>query len=347
MKCLIFVFLFCALEAAIFDSVGLLSTFSYLLGRDTDFPYAPKDQQIPIAPNAIVFDSNFFGTPADNVQITCSNRQLTLNVSSSNASSLNFFTFEKETYFLVHGFLDNCEVLAANKVGLLVPGRAALLNYTSANVCQVWWRHWSSYDYVTSSTVFPVKVAEYVANFLKLLVGQNLLDVRKVHLVGHSLGAHICGIIGKRFNGTIAEITGIDPAGPGFCFPLEWIPEDQRLAPSDAVYVQTLLTSPGVLGCLEPLGKGNFYANLGILMEPGCAFLDVTCDHCVGPQYWVEAVNPQVIFEGVECANRSDAEFGTCNYSITDQLGIYAKGIPGNFFFRTTKNYPASPFPLQ
>ena len=43
-----------------------------------------------------------------------------------------------------------------------------------------------------------------------------------IHCLGHSLGAHACGFLGQavqvdtEYNNTVARITGLDPAGPGF-----------------------------------------------------------------------------------------------------------------------------------
>ena len=44
--------------------------------------------------------------------------------------------------------------------------------------------------------------------------------VRRLHLVGHSLGAHLVGFLGKRVQGLglgkVARITALDPARPLF-----------------------------------------------------------------------------------------------------------------------------------
>lgn len=77
----------------------------------------------------------------------------------------------------------------------------------------------------------------------------------KISLVGHSLGAHIAGIAGKRVykltRKRLSRITALDPAGP--CF--SNVSSANRLDRTDALYVDVIHTNGGMLGLKEPVGN--------------------------------------------------------------------------------------------
>lgn len=52
------------------------------------------------------------------------------------------------------------------------------------------------------------QVGRSVANFIKLTVQKFKVNLKKVRLVGFSLGAHIAGFAGKSLNGKVASIIG-------------------------------------------------------------------------------------------------------------------------------------------
>ena len=89
-------------------------------------------------------------------------------------------------------------------------------------------------------------VARAVANFLKACLENGFVTAANIHLIGHSLGAHVAGFVGSELahkGHKIGRITGLDPAGPFF----DKCRGDSRLDDSDADFVDVIHTNPGVL----------------------------------------------------------------------------------------------------
>lgn len=63
------------------------------------------------------------------------------------------------------------------------------------------------------------------------------MDPKKVHMIGHSLGAHTAGYAGERIEG-LGRITGLDPAEPYF----QGLPYFVRLDHTDADLVDVIHT---------------------------------------------------------------------------------------------------------
>jgi len=60
-----------------------------------------------------------------------------------------------------------------------------------------------------ASAVLRVKpIGNDLAEIIEKLTKNTKDGIKKFHLVGHSLGAHIVGFAGKKFNGQIPRITG-------------------------------------------------------------------------------------------------------------------------------------------
>lgn len=61
-------------------------------------------------------------------------------------------------------------------------------------------------------------VAQRIADLLHFLKSEAAVDFSQVHIIGHSLGAHIAGATGywvkTKYNGVVDRISGLDPAGP-------------------------------------------------------------------------------------------------------------------------------------
>lgn len=132
----------------------------------------------------------------------------------------------------------------------------------------------------------------------------------EMHLIGHSLGAHISGIISeeiKRARGEwkVTRITGLDPAQP--CF----VGTDLTLNKNDAPFVDVIHTNsrpiiPGIaLGYVDDMGHVDMYVNGGhhqpICTKPPVMILEslrniidsiksAVCSHMMSIDYFTESL---------------------------------------------------------
>lgn len=110
-------------------------------------------------------------------------------------------------------------------------------------------------------------MGSFLANFLMKLFEMGA-DRRAVHIVGHSLGAHIAGFAGKRIRPRIGRITGLDAAGPCFGKFLSNSAND-RLAHDDAHEVDVYHYDDSFLGLSGQIGQFDVLVNGGS-SQPGC-----------------------------------------------------------------------------
>ena len=88
------------------------------------------------------------------------------------------------------------------------------------NIFSIDWGDLENWVYPTAA-IRTTAVGRHAAVLVQLMVeaGSTLADV---HLVGHSLGAHVVGFLGKKVQdlglGKVARLTGLDPAKPLFEF---------------------------------------------------------------------------------------------------------------------------------
>lgn len=117
-----------------------------------------------------------------------------------NVSTLNF-DVSKETVVVIHGWLAGPNDVMAQST------KNAYLQTRDVNVIVVDWSDTAMRNYVTAR-YYINDVARVVSDSLLYMVETIDLDLNKTSLVGHSLGAHVSGIVGSNLNGSINHIVG-------------------------------------------------------------------------------------------------------------------------------------------
>lgn len=179
------------------------------------------------------------------------------NVDGLKKSNMNF---SNPTTIIIHGWMSS-----SNSANIQEIKNRYMLYGTAMNVIICNWA-------AIAKTIYPLtvmlikRVGNYVNKLVMFLVSYGL-DFQKIHLVGHSLGAHISGYAGAAAKpATYSRITGLDPAMPEFLL----ASPEHRLDPSDASFVDVIHTCAGVLGHPMLLGTVDFFPNGGTPPQPGC-----------------------------------------------------------------------------
>ncbi|KAH8416888.1 hypothetical protein KR222_010312 [Zaprionus bogoriensis] len=167
-----------------------------------------------------------------------------------------------------------------------------------------------------------------------------VVDVERIHLIGHSLGAHIVGAAGRfLYQSTgkmIPRITGLDPAKP--CFN-----EGEALSGllrGDARFIDVIHSNSGVLGKRDSMGDVDFYpGGLGPLPN-GC--LTVPCAHARAWEYYAESVYPgnERNFMAVRCTSLQKLRDNLCQGQEYPMGYSAPHSLKGNFFLETNGRKP-------
>lgn len=177
----------------------------------------------------------------------------------------------------------------------------------------------------------------------KILELENLFQTPsyQIHMLGHSLGAHIAGMIGLElkyiYGKEIGRISGLDPALPLF----ENASKRHRLDPTDASFVDVIHTDAGKLGIKEPMGTADFYPNGGVSPQPACSanFIDVFigCSHSLAHDYYTESIRSRK-FKAKKCSNFNTYLKGQCDDYET-QMGEHVDTMARGRFYLTVNKF--------
>lgn len=172
----------------------------------------------------------------------------------------------------------------------------------------------------TPAYLYHVKTR--VLNFLKNnLMASNNVEPKQIVLIGHGIGAHIAGDVGRSLAPLkFRAIIGLDPVWMYF----EDDTTNKRISSSDASYVEVIHSSAGLVGFEERLGYSDFFLNY--LFQYGCMNGEhyVTCSHKLAALVFGESINTQVGFWGVKCQPASN-----CKEKKTYIIGGVRKRLGG------------------
>ncbi|XP_001605911.2 pancreatic lipase-related protein 2 [Nasonia vitripennis] len=244
------------------------------------------------------------------------------------------FNVDKPMKVLIHGWTDTGSSSWVQDV------RKNYLKAGDYNVVVVDWSVASLKDYLTASRLSR-QVGDHVSQFLEFLMMEGIVIPEDIHVLGHSLGAHIAGFIGSNLSGKIARITGMDPARPDFEYPFLREPND-RLDPTDAKFVDVIHTCAGTVGFVRPIGHVDFYPNGGIFRQPGCPVLMTQyCSHGRSHQFMSESIVNPTGFPAVECNDWKEFKGNRCGSNrivyMGEKLDTEARGI---YFLETNADAP-------
>lgn len=195
-------------------------------------------------------------------------------------------------------------------------------------------------------------VGAQVAHLLYTLNRYADIPITDFHLIGHSLGAHLCGHAGTHLRDSygllLPRITGLDPAEPYF--------NDThvitRLDPSDALFVDVIHTDdspilgfPLSIGMTHSIGDLDFYPNGGH-NQPGCNG-DINCQHKRAINFFTESIRQSCPLIGVVCNSYQEFIDGECWGCANDNcahMGLRATRLEQpsltKLFLMTTERSP-------
>ncbi|XP_052860285.1 pancreatic triacylglycerol lipase-like [Anopheles cruzii] len=228
-------------------------------------------------------------------------------------------------YVITHGFLESGKARWIEKLLNLLLDRDR-----DATVMVVDWGKGSNPPY--NQACANIRLVGVIAAHVIHMIYEELPlpNLDRVHMIGHSLGAHLSGYTGQalreKYRLRLGRITGLDPAELAFTETDELV----RLDPSDAQFVDTIHSdaTPFVpkigLGLYEPIGHLDFYPNGGY-NQPGCRrefwkrpntrfvsdmFQFFSCSHSRAYMYFIESITTPLVT--VSCDSYESYLAGRC-----------------------------------
>jgi len=228
-------------------------------------------------------------------------------------------------------------------------------------------------DWSNSNGVWPTdydgsaQVGVDVGRWVGVCLGglKNMNKISELHVVGHSLGAHLLGKAARTYNkwtatANIDRLTALDPAGPrwvmgNLCPPIPYLAENV-LRKEGMEYMDIIHTNSGLkpstatvwptLGMRAPVGDIDFYPDGGQWQE-GCndrlvggGNMGTPCSHNRAVKYFYWSIKEPDMFPSKRC----DDWNGDCknrdgsNDGAEVMMGEFVDQQERGYFWRNTQN---------
>lgn len=260
-------------------------------------------------------------------------------------ATLGYFNGLDPTVVIVHGFTSH------GYEGWPVDAKTELLQLGSYNVISVDWGKLAISPWYSAAVSHVTGVGILTARLLDWLHEAAGMQTEGLQLVGHSLGAHVLGVVGQNVGKfRLPFITGMDPAGPDFDGALDSF----RLDKTDANFVQIIHTNggsvlEGCVGLMDALGHVDFFPNGG-KHQPGCtaggSWMDLLtggCSHSKSHKYWMESINSQTAFLSRPChdwGTYTAGECDTCGRGCLEMGFHVNRSLEGTYYLTTNEHEP-------
>ncbi|XP_063919431.1 phospholipase A1-like [Zophobas morio] len=320
-----------------------------VLHQQTDFnPSDTTKQQIfDIYTNVALVDKGVQGdkVTADYIKYYLWPTNKAENYSIVNSTTINSLITGDALYiFFIHGWTESRETKWYELLR-----NAFFKRNPHYYIIEVDWSVYAEKDYVIAS--YDTKfIGGFIGEFVVYLRKNFAIPLANILVVGHSLGGHISGFVGKKVQEMVKEklprIIALDPAGPLF----ENRPEGERLSPKDAVVVHVIHTNGGAFGFLEACGTIDFFPNNGTF-QSGCGFQSflspcdirekVFCSHWRSWGYFIEGISTTKKFRARKCDNWRQYTRHACEADY-ETIANLETNKTGKYYLRTNNKPPYS-----
>ncbi|XP_041978292.1 pancreatic lipase-related protein 2-like [Aricia agestis] len=195
------------------------------------------------------------------------------------------------------------------------------------------------------AVLYACSIGKGIADVLVTLAS-NGISHNKIHIIGHSLGAHIAGCAGESFEektgNKIAKISGVDPIHP--CFN----EISNQLRSGQAKFVDTYRCNAYGFGADKSLVDAVFVVNNG-KTQPNCLSSPIPdlavstaaglCSHMACENFYFMTVSQPNLFKAYQCDSYDNFKQGKCAKNKQTVAGYWAPSNATGIYYTSTAGH--------